>query len=141
MRALDSNILIYALTNHPDFGAAAGNLLRAGSSRTLCGSELLISELLSHGSVRGEHDEEHIRDFLTGEFLRLVPVTAPVLHEAARLRREHRLALADAIHLASAVISGADSFVTNDHALLKLSVPRLNLLGLKQVTEPDIITP
>ena len=136
MYALDVNILIYALTNHPEFGPASAKLLRSGSSRTLSASELVAAELLGHNSVHSEEDEVQLREFINREFLRLIPLTRPILYEAARLRRLHRITLADAIHVASAIISGAEAFVTNDQALTKLPIPGIRLLSLSQAIEP-----
>lgn len=54
-----------------------------------------------------------------------------VAEEAARLRARHNLRTPDAIQLATAIRSGASSFLTNDRHLPKLAP--LNLLLLDQL--------
>ena len=51
--------------------------------------------------ARTQADEDVRRGFLA--HFRIVPLTAPVADEAAKLRREHRLKLPDAIIWASAI--------------------------------------
>ncbi len=134
-QAVDTNILIYILTAHPRYGPLSLRLFHSPREMHFEASELVIAELLSHHTVKNDGDIEAVRDFLRSLDLRLVPVTAPVLTEAARLRRHHRLALADAIHLGSAIISGAGNFVTNDQALLGANVAGLTLRSLTDVSK------
>ena len=49
----------------------------------------------------------------------LHPVTAEIADEAARIRASTNLLLPDAIHVATAVVAGADAFLTNDRQLLR----------------------
>lgn len=47
----------------------------------------------------------------------------------ARIRRQNRVAPADAIHLASAAEAGVDLFLTNDRALLELVVDGIQFIA------------
>ena len=54
----------------------------------------------------------------SGDALRLVPVSRPILIDAAALRAKHSaLKLPDAIHVATARASGCEVLLTNDRAL------------------------
>jgi predicted nucleic acid-binding protein len=54
-------------------------------------------------------------------WLGLVPVDLTVLVRAATVRAQTNLKLPDAIHVASAMVAGAEGFLTNDRALLRAS--------------------
>lgn len=51
----------------------------------------------------------------------LVDVTPIVARRAAQLRAIHSLRPADALHVVTALISGATAWVTNDHQLRRIS--------------------
>ena len=46
--------------------------------------------------------------------MRLLPITQPILREAARLRATTKLRTPDALHAATALQAGCVLFVTND---------------------------
>ena len=58
---------------------------------------------------------------LLGTDVRLIPITQPVLREAADLRATTRLKTPDAIHAATARQAGCSLFVTNDAAFRGLA--------------------
>jgi predicted nucleic acid-binding protein len=60
-----------------------------------------------------------------------VPLSADIAQEAAALRASHHLRTPDAIQLATAIRSGAASFLTNDHRLPAVS--GLKMLVLNQL--------
>jgi predicted nucleic acid-binding protein len=68
------------------------------------------------------------RQLLTATDLRLIPVTEEIAERAARLRASYRLRTPDAIHLATALESGSDVFLTNDHALRRVTELRVLIL-------------
>ena len=83
-------------------------------------SELTLAEVL----VRPMADENaglqaaYEEMLQPGDGFQLVPVSRPILIEAARLRAESRaLKLPDAIHVATARASGCEVLLTNDRAL------------------------
>jgi predicted nucleic acid-binding protein len=63
--------------------------------------------------------------------LQIVPVNRDVLVAAARLRAETNMKLPDAIHAATARLTGCAQFLTND-AHVK-TVPGLTILSLAQL--------
>jgi uncharacterized protein len=60
-------------------------------------------------------------DFFEGAVAEIVPLSPQVLDRATELRAHHGFKTPDAIHLAAAVVSGCDVFLTNDHRLDRFS--------------------
>jgi hypothetical protein len=78
--------------------------------------------------------EKAFEQALLGTGTRLVPITQPILREAARLRATTKLRTPDAIHPATALHTGCVQFVTNDAAFRGLA-------GLSLVILDDLLTP
>jgi predicted nucleic acid-binding protein len=57
----------------------------------------------------------------SSEGLEVVPVSREVLIEAARLRSVANFRLPDAIHGATAILTGCETFLTNDRRLAAMS--------------------
>ena len=133
MDAFDAGVVILAAADDPrgapllaqihlaDPGVAAG-----------VGSVLLIPEtlVLSRAAREPDGGEE------TAEFRRLaeilarldlLPVTRTIAELAVPLRAKYRLKTADAIHLATAIASGADRFVTNNRKDFKASITEIEV--------------
>jgi predicted nucleic acid-binding protein len=72
--------------------------------------ETLIGPLKSADTVL----ETAFDQMLLGADARLLPITQPVLREAARLRATTKLKTPDALHAATAMLAGCALFVTND---------------------------
>ena len=62
------------------------------------------------------------------EFCTLVPITAKVAIEAANIRARYGNNTPDALHIASALLSGCDAFLTNDHKLRVVQEPNVLVL-------------
>ena len=107
----DADVLIYAtLTEHPN-GASIRALL--ASSNRLVGSALLMPEVLIKPTRFNDTAErEKLMRFLT--LLELYPLTQKVASTAVSLGAAYGLKTVDAAHLATAVESGADTFLTNN---------------------------
>jgi predicted nucleic acid-binding protein len=69
--------------------------------------------------------------FLLASETQLIPISQPVLREAARLRATSNLRTPDAIHAATAMISGSTQFLTNDQGYRK--IPGLPVVILDEV--------
>lgn len=119
MTSLDSNVFIYILENHAEFSEASQTAItqtiQAGES--MCVSALVFTEVLS-----GTNDPKALA------FLKALPAIVYDLNQeiaitAGNLRRQNGgLKTADAIHIATAIQSGAARFITNDKKLLKLKL-------------------
>ena len=56
-------------------------------------------------------------DYFEGAIAEIVAISGEVIDRATVIRAQHGFKTPDAIHLAAAVISGCDVFLTNDHRL------------------------
>jgi predicted nucleic acid-binding protein len=59
--------------------------------------------------------------FFAQPSVRRVPMTSVVFDRATLIRAHHKFALGDSLHLAAAVESGCDRFLTNDTRLSKFT--------------------
>ena len=114
--AVDTNVVVYLLENDRDYGGAArATLVDAFRNGTVVLSAILVAEFLSSSTA----SVEALRGFV--KETQCLPVTEQVAIMAADIRRNHSLLrLPDALHLATAIVHGADSFITNDSQLVKL---------------------
>ena len=55
-------------------------------------------------------------DFFASQLTEIVPLTEPVFRMAADIRAQHNFRTPDALHLAAALASACDVFLTNDVA-------------------------
>ncbi|HSH18363.1 MAG TPA: PIN domain-containing protein [Candidatus Saccharimonadales bacterium] len=131
MIGLDSNLFVYMLEGHAEFGEAVRDIFVAIEQTRLeaCASELVYFEVLSYPGLLSKQVTEATA--LIGQLgIRYIPVSSDVLLEAARLRRECGLGALDSVHVASALGAGCSAFITNDQALLKKAVPEIRLVAL-----------
>lgn len=117
---VDTNIFIYLIDGTPDFRQRASqelaDLQRTGSIVT---SELTLGECL-RGALRLSNTESartYSQMLENAGFISLIPVTRTVIKRAAMLGSLLNLKLIDAIHVATAEISGCDGFLTNDRRI------------------------
>lgn len=121
---VDSMVFVYHLEGNRDFGAAAGALLEAaelGRCR-LAASALALLEILVVPQRMGRTDlcrryRDLLESFPNLDFHELDLDTA---EKAAELRARYDLRTPDAIHLATALAAGAESFASEDRRLRKV---------------------
>jgi predicted nucleic acid-binding protein len=115
---LDTNIFIYALEGYPIFRSVLttlfnaldrGELTAVTSELTL--AEVLVKPLLDH---HAERQAAYLQALQPSTSLQIVPVSRDILIAAARLRADANLKLPDAIHAATAQLTGCAQFLTND---------------------------
>lgn len=108
--AFDSDVLIYAASGHV-LGVEVRRLIQA--DEPAFGSLILLPETLSR-PIRGGDDTE------VGELLGLLarldlkPVDTEIADASVALAAKYNLRAVDAIHLATAVVWGAERFHTNN---------------------------
>jgi predicted nucleic acid-binding protein len=132
--AFDADVLIYAAVPGHTLGRRVRLLSPAeATSRTGAvagiGSVLLIPELLSKPLRDGADSEIEALAALLGR-LDLRPVDEALAELAASLGSIHKLRAADAVHLATAIATGADRFITNNSSNFT-----------KDITEIDVVYP
>jgi predicted nucleic acid-binding protein len=125
---LDSVILIYYIEQKGVFRARAARRL---SSLLASGDEVAISDLVRMecriGPLRSG-DQSGLADFdlfFGSPDIHHVPLTPAVFDLAAEIRALYRLKTPDSIHLAAAVESGCDRFLTHDARLSRFN--RINV--------------
>jgi predicted nucleic acid-binding protein len=134
---LDTNIFIYALEGFPDFVDELTELFESLQQGTLSAvtSELTLAEVLVMPFVDRnlERQTEYQQVLQSSDALYVAAVTRNVVIEAARLRALNNLRLPDAIHVATAILTGCETFLTNDRRLR--AVPGVEVILLSEVIE------
>jgi predicted nucleic acid-binding protein len=113
--AFDADVLIYAAQQNHALGSRVRRLFAAAPSDQSVGvgSTLLLPELLTK-PTRDESESELVALAVLLGRLDLRPVDEMTAELAVVLGAAYRLRAADAVHLATAVNSGAQRFITNN---------------------------
>lgn len=118
---LDSNVVIYAIERPRPRSDGQHRFLTALDTGAIrgCTSELTLAECLAGPLASGNAGLASLyTEFLTDRrYFRVLPISRTILVHAAELRAHSRATLADAIHIATALSSGATSVVTNDRRI------------------------
>lgn len=138
--AFDADVLIYAAVPDHELGRRVRALfpsagLGEGAPLAGVGSVLLLPELLSR-PFRERHDDDlRALTALLGR-LDLRPVDLATAGLAAALTSAYRLRAADAVHLATAVASGADRFLTNNAEDFPASITEVEVTYPTDLPDP-----
>lgn len=114
---LDANPVIYSVEKHPVYWPLLQPLWQAAKVKAV---EIISSDLALMETLVGPLKSGNAALALAYEQLyqqaqtRLLPITHPILREAAQLRATTRLKTPDALHAATARQAGCVLFVTND---------------------------
>ncbi len=130
--ALDTNLLIYLIEASEARAVRAAAVLDAIGAHGVRASMATIGqiEVLSGPARTGDAASfEQAADEIKGLGLELQPLSSPIAEDAAWLRGQGGLSLADAVHVASARAAGATALITNDRRIrprpgLEVYVPR-----------------
>ena len=134
---IDTMTLIYTVERYPAYWPLLEPLWLAAQAGTIeiVSSELTLMEALvgpfKSGDTTLERAYEHA---LVGTDMRLLPITQPILREAARLRASTKLRTPDAVHAATAQQVACVLFVSNDVGFR--AVPGLPLAILDDLLKP-----
>jgi predicted nucleic acid-binding protein len=134
---LDTNSIIYSVERHPDYWPLLQPVWRAAQGKTIevISSDLVLMETLVGPLKSGDTALVNAYEQLFQQAqTRLLPITHPILREAARLRATTKLRTPDALHAATALLSGCVLFVTND-------VGFRNITGLPVEILDDLLPP
>ncbi len=132
---LDTAPLIYLIEENTIFLPSVRPIFEAvdrGEFRVVT-SILTLTEVLVHPMRRGDKElaDQYRRILLHASQVTTAPVSEIIADEAAQLRARHGLRTPDAIQMATAIRSGASSFLTNDGRLP--SIAPLNMLVLNRL--------
>jgi predicted nucleic acid-binding protein len=134
---LDTNPVIYSVEKNPTYWPLLEPLWQAarGGTVEIVSSDLTLMETLVGPLKSGDTALADAFELLFQQAqTRLLPITQPVLREAARLRATTNLKTPDALHAATAQHAGCVLFVTND-------VSFRGVANLPLVILDDLLTP
>lgn len=130
---LDTSVFIYAFERHPDYGPLSRAVFRELESGRCQGSAsaLALGEVLV-GAKKADNPELVLR--YRDVFQRFPGLTmhyadAAVMEQMADLRVRYGLPTPDAIHIGTALVHGANAFVTNDSGLKRITAPKVLVLS------------
>jgi predicted nucleic acid-binding protein len=132
MIAYDTNVLIYALEGNSVWAEAAQAIVEEGEHNGAVLSVLAWQELLT-GAVLNTDSDGVLASLLDDlSATKFVPVTQRICAKAIELTKQYgkRLYGYDAIHLATALDYKANTYITNDRALLGIKIEGLEIRGL-----------
>lgn len=131
---IDTAPIIYFIEAHRQFGPLSKEVVTAFQSGGFeaVSSVITLAEVLPKPIENG--DEKLARKFSEflkrGKNMRIIDITEGIAETAGRLRGKHAfLKTVDALQIAAAVASGADSFLTNDSKLKRLKEIRVLVLN------------
>jgi predicted nucleic acid-binding protein len=122
--AFDADVMIYAAIGQHELGRRVRVLLDDEVTRV--GSVLLLPEVLS----KPQREQAHEKVAELGVLLARLELRAADLATAelaAGLGASYGLRAADAIHLATAVVAGADRFITNNKSDFPKSILEIDV--------------
>jgi predicted nucleic acid-binding protein len=138
MRYLDTNVIVYAIENHPKYGKKCREILEnveAGKAEACC-SVLVLVEIIGvlariNGVLRKKGEKElDVKknvDALLSLPIHWVDLSPVVIRKAAEYR--YPIAGADYVHLVSAELNGVEEVISADRELDKAgSVKRIDPL-------------
>lgn len=128
----DTMLFVYWLEDHPQHGRRVQEIHRRMAERgdTLCASAFVLGELLVKPYKLKRMDlTRAILEYFQASAFEILPFGAETAEIFARIRAEHNVSPADAIHLASAAQTHADLFLTNDRQLCRLNIPGIDFIA------------
>lgn len=142
MDAFDADVLIYAaVADHP-LGRRVRALFPVEPPSSIgsvagVGSVLLIPELLAKPMRDGASDELDALAALLSR-LDLRPTDEATANVAAALGASYGLRAPNAVHLATAVVAGADRFITNNRQDFPLSITDVRIVYPVDLDDPSV---
>ena len=113
---LDAAPIIYLIEQHSTFGPRTATWLASNATALVSGELARLECLVMPIRLGNASRVQDFDTFFTTQLDLLVTLTRPIYDRAVQIRAAYRRFKAvDALHLASAVESGCDAFLTNDH--------------------------
>ena len=133
--SLDSNIILYYLHQDKNFGKQSFDLLAAIKNKNKVISTLIYAESFVYIFEQNDEslEKKQLKALEKIPKLQIVAPTKKICLLAAQLRAAYRLKTPDAIHLATAIDSDCDVFITNDGNLKK--VQEITVLTLRDIKD------
>ena len=126
----DTNIFIYLFEGSPEYIEIIKPIMNLAEldEIKIFTSQLTLAELLVHPfkNQQTEKTQAYIEALNNPNFLSLEPITQDICIKTAEIQARHRIKLPDAVHIASALSSGCEVFLTNDKKIK--SIPDLEMV-------------
>lgn len=129
---IDTMVFIYHLEEHPAYCPITERIFEDIESgrHTAVTSVIALLEILV--KPKKENNTAAVKDYrdilLTFPNLKIVDVDVKVSDVASTLRAKYNIKTPDAIQIATAVLAGAGTFITNDESLKKVEEIVVSLL-------------
>ena len=120
---LDTDVVIYSVERAEPYYSLLLSLWTAANAGEvqLAGSELLLLETMVLPLRQGNIQlQTAFRNLLLHTPFQLVPISRPILEQAARLRATSSIKTPDSIHAATALAAKCAGFLTNDKGYLRV---------------------
>ncbi len=137
---LDTAPIIYFVEGNPDFYLTCEKVFDVIDRRDAVGvtGVLSVTEVLIHPLRSGDARlAQTYRDLLSE--LSPVDITPTIAECAAQLRATYILKTPDALQLATALLSGADGFLTADQKLQRVNEPGMCVFVVQSIPPTAII--
>ena len=131
---LDTSPIIYSVEKHADYWQLLTPLwqsLKANEIEVFTSEPTLLETLVQPIKQNNQPLVSAYETLLTRTDVRLQPINADILREAANLRAIQNFKTPDAIHAATATASNCAYFVTNDNGFKRLS--NINVVILNEL--------
>ncbi len=130
--AFDTAPLIYFIERNANYLERMRNIMQqvnAGQPNGLV-SVLVLSEILVYPMKTNDLElaQKYETMLINSENFSLIIVNHDVAKKAAELRAQYNLKTPDALHLATAIVSGADAFLTNDNGFKRVAAIKILIL-------------
>jgi predicted nucleic acid-binding protein len=141
MDAFDADALIYAAVPDHELGRRVRALMPVepigeGTPHAGVGSVLLIPELLTKPTRDGAEHELSALAAILGR-LDLRPTDEATAELAVAVGASYGLRAADAVHLATAIATGADRFITNNARDFPRGISEIDITYPADLPDPD----
>jgi predicted nucleic acid-binding protein len=131
---VDTMLFVYHFENHPQFGPGATRLLEAAEHDRLrlVTSVLTVMEVLVVPKREGQVQlcNRYRELFASFPQLTVRSIDQSIAEVASDLRATYTLRTPGALHLATAIVAGAEAFVSGDRRLPQISAIRV--IGIDQ---------
>ncbi len=129
---IDTSLFIYLFEENPEYLAQSSKVFRAIQKGKYKGvfSVIGMIEILTGPKKKGQTGiaaeyEYRLRNFPN---LSIIGINERIVWLSSDLRAKYDITTPDAIHIATAIDSGAEKFITNDKALKKIKEIKVELL-------------
>lgn len=129
---VDSNVFIYFLQDEPPYAALIRPVFEMIANGALSGitSIVTVFEVLVKPLRDGRKDvaRQYAEALFASRNLLIQPVGRSIAEVGAQIRAQYGVQTPDAIQLGTALLGGAQAFLTNDRKLARITEPEIVVL-------------